>query len=76
MKGTSLWRHLGRHGDSRQPPAAEGDDGPDTLDEAEWPSALKKPVDRAEHTRSGESQDEQAIAPLERVAHEHCRDGE
>ena len=76
MEGTSLWRLLGRRGDSRQPPTADGDDGPDTLDDAEWPSALEKPVERPEHTRSGESQGEQAVALLERVAHEHCRDGE
>jgi hypothetical protein len=69
MNGTGQYLSLVCCGGSCQPPTVDGDDRPDGFQQPERPSALKKPVRRAKHTRTGECQQEYVVAPLERVAH-------
>lgn len=52
-------------------PAAEGDQGPDALDESERPRALQEAIDRREGARGGKTQNEPVAAILERVASHH-----
>src|SRR5271168_507071 len=58
------------------PPPARGHDGPNAFHQTEGPCALKKSIDRTEHAGHGEAQHKPAAPVLERVAHDHCRNGE
>jgi UPF0176 protein len=69
-------RHLGAAVSAKAPPFGERDDGPDALDEAEGPGALKKAISRAQRAGAGEGEREPAAPVLERVAHQHGGDGE
>jgi hypothetical protein len=52
-------------------PAVHGDGRPNGLDRAEGPCSLQEPVDRSEHTRTRERQNEPATAIFQRVADQH-----
>src|SRR3954454_4911993 len=52
-------------------PAPQRDPGPDRLDQPERPGALQKSVSRTQRAGSREAEDEQAIAILHCVTHEH-----
>lgn len=57
---------------TREPPA-RGDDGPHSLNKAEWPSALQEAVGRAERAGHREGQNEPGTSILGGVADEHHR---
>ena len=61
---------------ARLGPAAEGDQRPDGLDDAERPSALEKAVDRAQKAEDGKAKDEPGAPAFGRVGHQHAGDGE
>jgi len=54
----------------------DGDGGPNRFDDTEWPGALEEAVDRPEHARTGEGQNEPRAAIFERVEDQHGRYGE
>lgn len=60
----------------RHQPAPECDDGPDGFNQSEWPCTLQKAVERSQHARDGESQDEPRTSILEGIADEHGRNRE
>jgi hypothetical protein len=57
-------------------PAARSDDGPNCLDQAKGPCALKEPISRAEKASAGKCKNEPMAAVLEGVAYQHRRDRE
>jgi hypothetical protein len=55
------------------PPSPDRDNRPNSLDQAEWPCPLQKPIDRSQHAGPGKSEHKPPTALLECVAHYHGR---
>jgi len=75
MRGNGESRLTG-NGLRRLVPTPNSHQRPDRLDHSERPGALQKAVDRTQGAGRREPENESASAILQRIAHQHGRDGE